>query len=125
MDVQNAFLHGGLIEEVYIQPPLGLSQQGEHMVCQLNKSLYGLKQASRSWFHKFLSVVQSVGFKQARSDYSLFTKVRGTYFTAILLYVDDMIITGNNEAKISDLKNFLNTCFKIKDLGLLKYFLGV
>ena len=63
-------------------------------MCRLNKSLYGLKQASRSWFHKFLSTVQSVGFKQVMSDYSLFTKVQGTSFTAILLYGDDMMISA-------------------------------
>ncbi|KAL3519892.1 hypothetical protein ACH5RR_018041 [Cinchona calisaya] len=125
MDVQNAFLHGDLSEEVYMQPPPGFRRQGEQLVCQLNKSLYGLKQASRSWFHKFSSSIQDTGFKQSRTEYSLFTKVRGNSFTAILLYVDDMIITGNNERMITNLKTFLNRCFRIKDLGPLKFFLGI
>ncbi|CAL2227718.1 unnamed protein product [Prunus armeniaca] len=125
LDVQNAFLHGDLQEEVYMQPPPGFRRQGERVVCRLNKSLYGLKQASRSWFHKFSHAIQEIGFHQSRADYSLFTKVCDHSFTAILLYVDDMIITGNNEDAIVCLKRFLHTKFRIKDLGPLKYFLGV
>ncbi|BBG92782.1 transposable element gene [Prunus dulcis] len=95
------------------------------MVCRLHKSLYGLKQASRTWFRRFSSAIQDIGFQQSRADYSLFTLVRGNSITMILLYVDDMIITGNDEQEIQNLKQFLNGCFRIKDLGLLKYFLGV
>ena len=94
-------------------------------MCRLHKSLYGLKQASRSWFHKFLFAINKFGFNQSQADHSLFTKVRGDYFTAILFYVDDIIITGNNEKAINNVKSFLGCCFKLKDLGFLKYFLGV
>jgi len=125
MDVHNAFLHGDLHEEVYMLPPLGYQRQGEHTVCRLHKSIYSLKQASRSWFCKFSSAIQHIGFFQSKVDYSMFTQTQGKSFTVILLYVDDMIITGNNDAAIRDLKHFLNTRFKIKDLDLLKYFLGV
>lgn len=125
MDVQNAFLHGALHEEVYMLPPPGYRRQGETMVCRLHKSLYGLKQASRSWFQRFSSTIQEVGFQQSHADYSLFTKVCGHSITVVLLYVDDMIIAGNNEEAISQLKQFLSGCFRIKDLGPLKYFLGV
>ncbi|KAM2468135.1 hypothetical protein PS1_009864 [Malus domestica] len=95
------------------------------MVCRLHKSLYGLKQASRSWFQRFSSTIQEVGFQQSHADYSLFTKVCGHSITVVLLYVDDMIIAGNNEEAISQLKQFLSGCFRIKDLGPLKYVLGV
>ncbi|VVA41779.1 PREDICTED: Retrovirus-related Pol poly from transposon, partial [Prunus dulcis] len=81
--------------------------------------------ASRSWFRKFSSAIQNIGFSQSRADYSMFTHKHGKSFTVILLYVDDMIITGNDDDAIRDLKHFLGTCFKIKDLGPLKYFLGV
>ena len=93
-------------------------------MCQLNKSLYGLKQASRNWFHKFSSSICDVGFEQSRTDYSLFTKVCDNSFTTILLYVDDIIITGNNEKMIDHLKKFLNSHFWIKDLSPLKFFIG-
>lgn len=125
LDVQNAFLHGELSEEVYMQPPPGFRRQGEQLVCRLNKSLYGLKQASRSWFQKFSSSIHDAGFEQSKADYSLFTKVCGNSFTAILLYVDDMIIAGNDEEMIVDIKKFLNNNFRIKDLGPLKFFLGI
>ncbi|CAL9000181.1 unnamed protein product [Prunus brigantina] len=125
MDVHNAFLHGDLQEEVYMLPPPGSRRQGEHVVCRLHKSLYGLKQALRSWFRKFSSAICGIGFKQSRADYSLFTHVQGSSLTIILLYVDDMIITGNDEKAICKLKHFLGSQFRIKDLGSLKYFLGV
>ncbi|KAI5347152.1 hypothetical protein L3X38_015031 [Prunus dulcis] len=94
MDVHNAFLHGDLQEEVYMLPPPGSCRQGEHVVCRLHKSLYGLKQAPRNWFRKFSYAICGIGFKQSRADYSLFTHVQGSSLTIILLYVDDMIITG-------------------------------
>ena len=63
LDVQNAYLHGDLHEIVYMEPPPGLRRQGENIVCRLNKSLYGLKQASRNWFSTFTSTIQKAGFK--------------------------------------------------------------
>lgn len=126
MNVQNAFLHGDLMEEVYMQMPLGLCRPGEqHLLCRLNKSLYGLKQASRSWFKKFSTAFQHDGFRQSKAEYSLFTKTFGNSFIVVLIYVDDMIITENDDVAIADLKNFLNTKFRIKDLGQLRYFLGI
>ena len=109
-----------------MSPPPGLRRQGEeNLVCRLHKSLYGLKQASRQWFTKFSEAIQSAGYTQSRADYSLFTKTHGKSFTALLIYVDDIMITGNDSVSIDALKNFLHTHFRIKDLGDLKYFLGI
>uniref|UniRef100_A0A2N9FIZ1 Uncharacterized protein n=1 Tax=Fagus sylvatica TaxID=28930 RepID=A0A2N9FIZ1_FAGSY len=125
LDVNNAFLHGDLHEEVYMTIPQGFSCTNDSRVCRLRKSLYGLKQASRNWFEKFTSSIKNFGFRQSGSDYSLFTSCQGTSFVAILIYVDDVIIVGNDSHRISSLKNYLHSQFRIKDLGPLKYFLGI
>ncbi|CAL2246554.1 unnamed protein product [Prunus armeniaca] len=121
LDVHNAFLHSDLHEEIYMTPPPGLWRQGENIICHLNKSLYGLRQASRQWFAKFSEVIQAVGYVQSRAYYSLFTCKQRKSFTALLIYVD-ILITGNDVAVINCLKQFLNTRFKIKDL---EFFLGI
>ncbi|KAK3012201.1 hypothetical protein RJ639_010896 [Escallonia herrerae] len=105
--------------------PQGFSKQGENRVCRLQKSLYGLRQASRNWYHKFTQSLLVVGFIQSQSDHSLFTFARKGSFLAILIYVDDVIVTGTDSAKISWLKHYLYAKFHIKDLGKLKYFLGI
>lgn len=125
LDVNNAFLHGDLHEEIYMTPPPGLRRQGENLVCRLHKSLYGLKQASRQWFAKFSTAIRLAGFAQSKADYSLFTCQKGKSFTALLIYVDDILITGNDVNAIAALKQFLHSHFRIKDLGDLKYFLGI
>ncbi|KAI3743386.1 hypothetical protein L1987_61094 [Smallanthus sonchifolius] len=125
LDVNNAFLHGYLEEEVYMKIPQGFSEENETRVCRLRKSIYGLKQASRNWYHKFTTVLLDMGFIQAKADHSLFLYKHESIFVAALIYVDDVLVVGNNMATIQHTKSQLNDLFSIKDLGPLKYFLGI
>lgn len=103
MDVKNAFLNGELHEEVYMIPPSGVSHNhGE--VCKLKKALYGLKQAPRAWFEKFSTVIISLGFKSSEHDSALFTRFTNHGRIILSLYVDDMIITGDDFSGIDELK---------------------
>ncbi|GJW91207.1 ribonuclease H-like domain-containing protein [Tanacetum coccineum] len=124
LDVNNAFLYGDLEETVYMKPPEGYFPSG-NKVFRLKKSLYGLKQAPRQWNTKLTSTLIENGFSQSKSDYSLYTKSDKGVFLALMVYVDDIIITGNNVSEIEKFKVYLKSKFMIKDLGKLKYFLGI
>jgi len=125
MDVHNAFLHGDLDEEVYIKFPPGFGSDDNRKVCRLRKALYGLKQAPRCWFAKLTTALNDYGFIQDISDYSLFTMERNGIRLHILVYVDDLIITGSSLDVITKFKGYLSSCFYMKDLGILRYFLGI
>ncbi|KAK1696528.1 hypothetical protein QYE76_013225 [Lolium multiflorum] len=124
LDVQNAFLNGELSEEVYMQPPPGYSVP-DGMVCRLRRSLYGLKQAPRAWFERFASVVTAAGFSPSLHDPALFVHTSPRGRTLLLLYVDDMIITGDDPEYIAFVKARLRDQFLMTDLGPLRYFLGI
>ncbi|KAK9059410.1 hypothetical protein SSX86_022030 [Deinandra increscens subsp. villosa] len=125
LDINNAFLYGDLNETVYMKLPDGYKSQHGNQVCKLNKSLYGLKQAPRMWNEKLVGVLIELGFTQSKCDYSLFILNSGSVFVVLLVYVDDIIITGNNMHEITNIKRMLQSKFLIKDLGELKYFLGI
>ncbi|KAM2102749.1 hypothetical protein ACFX1T_000977 [Malus domestica] len=126
LDIKNAFLHGELQEEVYMKQPQGFvnSQLPTH-VCKLVKSLYGLKQAPRAWNEKFTSFLQAIGFEASLSDSSLFVKTDGVHVVILLLYVDDIILTGSSTSLIQSVITTLSEVFYLKDMGRLAYFLGL
>ena len=126
LDVKNAFLHGHLEEEVYmLQPPGFIDPHLPHHVCCLTKALYGLKQAPRAWFYRFSSYLFRYGFSQSKADSSLFIFNRGSSSMWLLLYVDDIVLTGNNSSLLHHFITALGHVFELKDLGLPHYFLGL
>jgi hypothetical protein len=124
LDVKNDFLNGELREDVYMHPPPGYSVP-EGMVCHLCRSLYCLKQAPRAWFYRFASVVIAAGFSANAHDLTLFVHVSPHGRTLLLLYVDDMIITGDDLEYIAFVKACLSDQFLMSDLGPLRYFLRI
>ena len=126
LDVSNAFLHGFLREEVYmVQPPGYVDPAHPNHVCKLLKSLYGLKQAPRAWFERFSTELLHLGFQASLSDSSLFIFRQGSLVVYLLVYVDDIVLTGNNPQFLSSLIAQLSSAFELKDLGSLNYFLGL
>jgi hypothetical protein len=124
LDVSNAFLHGFLKETVYMAQPTSFidAVQPSH-VCHLHKSLYGLKQAPRAWFERFTSHLLTLGFTASVADASLFVLKQGSVIVYLLLYVDDIIITGSDSTVVSTIISQLSTTFEVKVLGPLWYFL--
>lgn len=127
LDVKNAFLNGNLQDEDYIEIPLGFQTcNNTGKVCKLRKSIYGLKQSPRAWFDRFTKSVKKQGYSQGQSDHTLFTKQSAEGRVAILIvYVDDIVLTGDYGEEIDRLKKILAEEFEIKDLDALKYFLGM
>ena len=125
MDVSNAFLHGDLKEEVYMKLPQGFQDSDPTKVARLRKSIYGLKQSPPCWFSKLSDALKKYGFIQSKPDYSHLSYISGIVSLHILIYVDDFIIACNDLSTLQKFKNYLCQCFKMKDLGKLKYFLGI
>ena len=125
MDVKTAFLNSKLNEEIYMQQPEGYVKPGEeHLVCKIEKSLYGLKQSSRCWNKAFRESVEKVGFTQATADPCVFIRKKDT-LTIIAIHVDDLMILAENIFEMQRLKDSLNLQFKMKDMGQLHYYVGV
>jgi hypothetical protein len=126
LDVQNAFLHGVLGEEVYMYQPPGYEDK-EHPQhdCKLDKALYGLKQAPRAWYARLSAKLESLGFVPLKGDTSLFYYNKGQYNMFILVYVDDIIVASSSLEATRALLSDLQKDFSLKDLGDLHYFLGI
>ncbi|KNA18313.1 hypothetical protein SOVF_071950, partial [Spinacia oleracea] len=127
LDVKTAFLHGDLHEEIYMDQPGGFDEKGkDKLVFKLKKSLYGLKQAPRQWYRKFDSFMTSNGYKCTTADPCVyFRKFPGGNFIILLLYVDDMLIVGQDANVIQNLKKAFSKLFDMKDLGPSKKILGM
>ena len=127
LDIKKAFLHGDLVEEVYMKQPPGFVAQGESgLVCRLHRSLYGLKQSLQAWFGLFSSVVQEFGMTRSTSDQYVFyhhTSLGQCIY--LIVYVYDIVITGSDHDGIRKLKQHLFNHFHTKNLGKLKYFLRI
>lgn len=118
MDVTNAFLYGDIYEERYICEPRDGEHLPEKQVCRFIKSLYGLKQASRLWFHKFLGVLLTNGFTQSYTDPTLFVQESNDGFLALLVYVDDILLVGDKVVAVDRLKQLLAKKSRSKTWGL-------
>jgi hypothetical protein len=126
LDVSNAFLHGNIDEEVYCQQPTGFADPTQpDVVCLLSWSLYGLRQAPRAWFHRFVGFVLTLGFVQSKADPSLFVLKQGNDMAYLLLYVDDIILSASTPGLLRIITNSLKSEFAIKDMGPLRFFLGI
>jgi hypothetical protein len=126
MDVKNVFLPGDLQEEVYMEQPLGyVDQTHPNLVCRLKKALYGLKQAPKTWLDKIGEYLVTSGFQTSNANFSLYVKKTNHGIVVIVIYVDDLIITGDSDVDISDLKKLLKQKFEMKDVGELHYFLNI
>eukprot|EP00253_Pinus_taeda_P004820 PITA_04820 len=125
MDVKSAFLHGDLHEEIYMEQPIDFIQTDSSLVCQLKKSLYGLRQAPWAWYAKMDSFLLESGFCRCHSDNIVYTKKVGKSLMILVLYVDDLILTGSDPNLIIHVKSSLKKKFEMTDLGHLHYFLGL
>jgi len=127
LDVKTAFLHGDLEETIYMDQPEGFLAEGkEDHVCQLKKSLYGLKQSPRQWYKRFDAFMTTHEFSRSAFDSCVYhKKMSGNSMIYLLLYVDDMLIAANNITEINALKKLLSKEFDMKDLGAAKKILGM
>lgn len=126
LDVKSAFLNGNIQEEIYMEQPQGFIQKGnEQLVCRLQKSIYGLKQAAKSWYDTLNEVLDKIGFIRSKADNCLYIKQIDQNFVYILIYVDDILICSKYEDEISNIYKELNDYFEIKDLGLVSSYLGI
>ena len=118
-DVKNVFLHGDLTDEVYMQHPSGYSLGPRGMVCRLRKSLYGLKQSPWMWFGKFSTVMRVQGYTQSNDDATLFFHHIPGGVAILVVYVDDILITGSDSTEATRFGRTLAVEFELKGLGPL------
>ncbi|RDX98471.1 hypothetical protein CR513_18597, partial [Mucuna pruriens] len=126
MDVKTAFLNGDIDEMIYIMQ-LGnfVLNESKSMVCKLKKSIYGLKQISRQWYHKFHQVITSYSFKADIVDDYVYHQLSGSKYIFLVLYVDDILLSSSDIDLLHEAKRFLTKNFEMKDLGEASFVLGI
>ncbi|KAK8708633.1 hypothetical protein V6N13_059671 [Hibiscus sabdariffa] len=125
-DVKIAFLNGKLEEDVYMTQPEGfVTPENDGKVCKLRRSIYGLKQASRSWNLRFNEAIKEFGFIRNEDEPCVYKKFSGSIVSFLILYMDDILIIGNDIPTLQSVKTWLSSCFSMKDLGEAAYILGV
>jgi hypothetical protein len=125
MDVKFSFLHEYFQEEIYMKQSPSYVQNDSILVCCLKKSLYGLKQVPRSWYAKMDNFLIDTGFSRFHSDPNVYTKKVGIHLIILILYVDDLILTGSDSKLLNHVKTNLKKKFEMTNLGFLQYFLGL
>ena len=126
VDVKITFLNGNLEKEAYMKQLKGFSSSGgEHLVCKLKKSIYGLNQASRQWYLKFHDVISSFGFVENIMNQCIYQKVTESKICFLVLYVDDILLATNDKGFLHKVKQFIFENFDIKDMGVATYVIGI
>ncbi|GJX40230.1 putative RNA-directed DNA polymerase [Tanacetum coccineum] len=126
MDIKTTFLNGYLDEDIYMVQPEGFVDPNHpRKVCKLQRSIYGLKQASRSWNKRFDEEIKRFRFAQNLDEPCVYQKASGSNVTFLILYVDDIIIMGNHIPSLQSVKDYLGKCFAMKDLGEAAFILGI
>jgi Reverse transcriptase (RNA-dependent DNA polymerase) len=126
LDVKNTFLHEDLIEEVYMEFPTGFgTAQTVGKVCRLKKSLYGSKQSPRACFDRFRKVMISLGYQQINADHTVFSRQHCGHITILVVYVNNMIIIGDDEGGIAQLNARLEKKFEVTETYMLGCWLTI
>ncbi|KAL0295440.1 UNVERIFIED_CONTAM: Retrovirus-related Pol polyprotein from transposon TNT 1-94 [Sesamum radiatum] len=126
MDVKTAFLNGFVEKEIFMDQPEGFTTVGdEQKVCRLQRSIYGLRQASQSGNTRFDEVIRGYDFIKNDYDSCIYKKISGSSVAYLVLYVDDILLIGNDVKMLGDIKAWLSTQFSMKDMGEASYFLGI
>ncbi|KAI9153855.1 hypothetical protein LWI28_017540 [Acer negundo] len=126
MVVKTAFLNGSLDESIYMMQPEGFIEKGQvDKVCKLQKSIYGLKQASRSWNIRFDQAVKGFGFIQNPDEPCVYKRIKGDKLVFLILYVDDILLIGNDVGVLTSVREWLAKQFDMKDLGEASFILGI
>jgi hypothetical protein len=126
MDVKTAFLNGNIKEELYMVQPEGfVDPKDANKVCKLQRSIYGLKQASQSWNLHFEEVIKGFGFVQNTKESCIYKKMSGRSVSFLVLYVDGILLIGNDVQMLNSVKEYSNSNFSMKDMGEAAYILGI